>query len=185
MGCCHGSSEDDACRESLGAAASVESAPSQMVSISKESKLVSDFILNHTRGSPVNLKPIQERYSTLAPDGATFIWDLNSMTTDFGGWDGNYDGLQDKSLDREDIGMVILKAIIEHGQAVNTVTTNGRTGLQISALAGDLEYCKELIEKGADVHAKDDDGETALSLCKRWHKNPNDLSNIIKYLKTF
>jgi ankyrin repeat protein len=155
------------------------------ISNNTESKMVSEFVNNHRLGNPVNLEPMRRLYASVSEDRSSSVWDIPRMSTVFAGWDGNYDGLQDKSLDRNEIGMEILTAIIEHGSSVNIVTTNGRTALQMSVLAGNLEYCKVLVEKGADLFARDDSGETALSLAKRWNKNPKDLNEIIAYLETF
>ena len=106
------------------------------------------------------------------------------MTTDFVNWDGNcFDGLDGRADDRDDIGLVILKALIANGTDINTISTYGRTALQTAALAGDLDYCKELIEKGADLKATNEAGETTLQLVKKWNKAPKDLSHIITYLE--
>merc|ERR1719317_1725968 len=151
----------------------------------ESAKVVTQFLNDHQKGIPVDLDSLKRHYSTVEDDGST-SWDIQRMTTDFSGsWDGNYDGLKAESRDRDEIGMVILKAIIEHGSDANTRTTHGRTALQMTALSGDLEYCKELVDKGADVFAKDNDGETALSLARKWHNNPKDLTDIIAYLQTF
>merc|ERR1719285_52199 len=137
------------------------------ISLAKQSMLVCQLLLNRRDG--------------------TFIWDLERMKTDISEWDGlcGFDGLEEESTDRDEIGMIILKALIANGTCANTVTTHGRTALQITALAGDLAYCKELVEKGADVDAKNEAGETALFLVRQWHKRPKDLSHIITYLESF
>jgi len=156
------------------------------ISLAKQSMLVCQLLLNHKQGKSIHLAPIQKQYTEISKDG-TFIWDLDRMKTDFSEWDGcsGYDGLEEDSPDRDEIGLIILKALIANGTCVNTVTTHGRTALQITALAGDLEYCKELIENGADVNATNETGETALCLVKQWNNRPKDLSHIITYLESF
>jgi len=144
------------------------------------------LIDNHKKGEATDLGPVQKEYSELHRDGTTFVWDLGRMTTDLtANWAGNcFDGLDERASDRDDIGLVILKALIANGTDINTIRTYGRTALQTAALAGDLSYCKELIEKGADLHGKNQAGDTTLSLVKKWNNAPKDLSHIITYLES-
>jgi len=181
MGCLHSESDTPPKREESSDDSGAEL---PAISLNQESQqLVARFMNARRSGKPTSLEPLRRHYSTICDDG-THAWDIRRMTTDFSDWDGNYDGMKVQKMDREEIGMEILKAIIEHGSDANTRTTHGRTALQMSVLSNDLEYSKELIQRGADVFAKDEDGETALSLAKKWHKKPKNLSEIIAYLKT-
>merc|ERR1719419_814104 len=146
------------------------------------------IVSDHMEGKCSDLLPLRHAYSEKRDDGLV-LWDLERMATDMTStlstWDGvSYDGLNEKVNNRDDITMAILKALVSNGKCADTITTHGRTALQVTALAGDLEYCKELIEKGAKVTAENEDGETALTLVKKWHNQPKDLSHIIKYLET-
>merc|ERR550534_1226960 len=146
--------------------------------------LVCTFLQDYYDGKPIKIEPLKKKYSVQG-EGTNVAWDLNKMTTDYGEWDGkSFDGME-RNLGREDIAVVILKALIANGTCVNTITTHGQTALQVTVLAGDLVYCKELISMKADVHKKNDAGETALSLAQQWNNQPKDLSDIIKYLENF
>lgn len=147
------------------------------------SMLLCRFLQDYREGKPIQLEPLKKEY-TVETESSKFAWDLDRMTTDLEDWDGKgFDGLE-RDLDRDEIAMVILKALIASGSCVNTITTFGRTALQVTVLAGDLVYCKELIGMEADIHKKDEEGETALSLARKWNNQPKDLCDIIKYLES-
>jgi len=155
------------------------------VSLTNESLLLLNLVYNHQNDNPADLERIQKLYTSMSSyeDGrSTIIWDLETMTTDFS--KGGYDGLIENWQDRDEINIVILKALVASGTGVNTITTHGRTALQVAALAGDFNYCKELVAMGADVNALNDAGETALDLAKQWNNRPKDLVLIITYLES-
>jgi len=141
---------------------------------------------NLSKGEKTDLGPVKKEYSEVHRNGTTFVWDLGRMTTDLSmaNWDGCFDGLDERAQDRDEIGLIILKALIENGTDINTITTYGRTALQTAALAGDLSFCKELIEKGADLRGTDDAGNSTLSVVRKWNNQPRDLSHIITYLES-
>ncbi|KAE8752803.1 hypothetical protein FOCC_FOCC000541 [Frankliniella occidentalis] len=57
----------------------------------------------------------------------------------------------------------IARLLLSHGGDVNIQTRSGRaTALLRAAFSGKKEMCQFLIEKGADVKAVDDDGQTVL-----------------------
>jgi len=171
------------CENNFGKSDDTAEAAANMSRIS----LMCNLIGNHAKGERIDLGPVKKEYSELHRNGSTFVWDIDRMTTDLtmANWDGIcYDGLDDRASDRDEIGLVILKALIANGTDINTITTYGRTALQTAALAGDLEYCKELIKLGADIRGKDEAGVSTLSLVKQWHNQPRDLRNIITYLES-
>jgi len=57
----------------------------------------------------------------------------------------------------------------------------GRTALHIVANAGEAELARVLVQKGADIHAKDRNGHSPLESAKQF--NPPD-SEILKYLES-
>jgi len=149
------------------------------------SRTICNLLYSHHEGISVNLNPFRERYSELHEDGTTYMWDLNRMATDFEEhWDGrNFDGQSKRASNRDDIGIVILKALIANGADPKNLTSHGRTAFQIAALSGDLEFCKELVEKGVDIRKLDENGDSALTLVKTWDKEKKDLSHIISYIE--
>lgn len=56
----------------------------------------------------------------------------------------------------------IIKALIEHGADVNSVLKNRSTYLMAAVINRDLDLCKVLLDNGADVHAKNEDGYTVM-----------------------
>jgi len=157
------------------------------LSICDQSSLVCNLLFDNHEGKSVDLHPIKQKYSEIHRDGRSFIWNLDQMSSDFGdSLDGRrFDGLTQKGVNRDTIGMIILKALIAQGADPKTLTSHGRTALQIAALAGDIEYCKKLVKMGVDVSQTNEVGETALMLSNRWNNKPRDLSRIIRYLKKF
>jgi len=157
------------------------------ISMCIQSKLVCNFLYAHLQGEDVDLEPIKIKYAEIHRNGTTFVWDLDQMTTDFAdNWSGeSFDGLKEIPSNRDEIGIVILKALIAQGTDPKTLTSHGRTAFQIAALSGDLEFCKELVNMGVDVHQSNEAGETALDLVNQWNNKPEDLSQIISYLAEF
>jgi len=157
------------------------------ISMCLQSKLVLNMLTDYLQGKTVDLEPIKIKYSEIHRNGTTFIWDLEQMTTDFeDNWTGqSFDGLAEIPSNRDEIGIVILKALIAQGTDPKTLTSHGRTAFQIAALSGDLEFCKELVNMGVDVHQSNEAGETALDLVNQWNNKPEDLSQIISYLAEF
>jgi len=155
------------------------------ISICDTSRRICELLYSHHEGISVNLDPYKDRYSELHEDGTTYMWDLNRMATDFEEhWDGrNFDGQSKRASNRDDIGIVILKALIANGADPINLTSHGRTAFQIAALSGDLEFCKELVEKGVDIRKLDEHGDSALTLIKNWDKDEKDLSHIISYIE--
>jgi len=77
----------------------------------------------------------------------------------------SYDGLNKRPLERDDIGMDILKAKVHFGANPNTMSTHGnRTCLMFAVVANDFSYAKKLVELGVDINKITPLGETALSL---------------------
>ncbi len=62
--------------------------------------------------------------------------------------------------------MFMLKAIVDAGGDVNTVTPEGWTALMYAATGNSLEATRYLIDNGADINARNDNGKTALTLAK-------------------
>ncbi len=55
------------------------------------------------------------------------------------------------------------RLLVEHGAAVNAAANNGITPLLVAAIVpGNVDTVRYLLEKGADCHARDTDGENAL-----------------------
>merc|ERR1719204_2454449 len=75
----------------------------------------------------------------------------------------SYDGRDKRATDRYDIGLDILKALIECGTDPE-IQTHGRSALMFSVLAKDFSFVKRLVELGANVNRRNEMGETALSL---------------------
>lgn len=73
-----------------------------------------------------------------------------------------------------------IKLLIKYVGA-NQKDVDDRTALHIIAIAGEVELAKDLIEKGADINAKDSNGETPLESAKLFNL-PN--SDIVKYLES-
>lgn len=172
-------------KEKIGAMVMASSAQlDSTLSLVDASLLLCRFLQDFYDGKPIQMEPLKKKYS-VQREGTNFAWDLDRMTTDYGEWDGeNFDGME-RNLGRDDIAVVILKALIANGTCVNTITTHGQTALQVTVLAGDLVYCKELVDMKADVHKKNEAGETALSLARERNNQPKDLRDIIKYLESF
>merc|ERR1712061_296037 len=99
------------------------------ISICDQSRLVCNFLNDHQQGKAVDLEPIKLRYSEIHRNGTTFIWDLDRMATDFEDhWCGrSFDGLTQIPTNRDEIGIVILKALIAQGTDPRTLTSHGRT----------------------------------------------------------
>jgi len=92
----------------------------------------------------------------------------------------SYDGLNNRPVKRDDIGMHILKAQIHFGADPNEMCTHGdRTCLMCAVLANDFSYTKKLVEKGVDINKTNCFGETALGLAI-------DMQNdeIVNYLRS-
>ncbi len=65
-----------------------------------------------------------------------------------------------------------IRLLLEHGAVVNAAGgPKGRTALHYAAAAGFLKVMALLLEHGADLTLKDDDGETALDLARRLGKS--------------
>jgi len=79
-------------------------------------------------------------------------------TTDKWGWTPLY------WVVNNGVGLDFLKILIAHGAKVNSKyqSQTGETALIAEALFGRTEAVKLLLEAGADIHAKDDRGQTAL-----------------------
>jgi hypothetical protein len=147
--------------------------------------LVSNLFSNYHLGKPCSLLELSEVYTEIQSEGSN-AWNISMMTIDFQQThDGrNFDGLRAGVLSRDDIALTILKALIANGADPKTFTSQGgRTAFQVAALAGDLEFCKELVEKGVDINKVDEAGETALSLAREHTSSAKDLSGIISYLE--
>lgn len=102
-------------------------------------------------------------------------------------WAGNgigCDGLErntDKT--REDVGMLVLKAMEACGANVEGLSTHGgRTSLMFAVLSKDLEYVKQLVARRADVLKENDQGETALTLAKSLSRN--DIYDFLQNVST-
>jgi len=64
---------------------------------------------------------------------------------------------------REEEGRAAIELLIEHGADVNQVTgVGGMTPLHMSARRGTTRIAEALLDAGADIEAKDKDGETPL-----------------------
>lgn len=163
-------------------------ANTSLLSIGSHSTLVRKFVRDHKEGRRSCLNRLLSEYtaSTLdtSPSDDSVIWDLQRMTEDYVEWDDNFDGLKNRATNRNDIAMVILKGLIANGASVN-LTSHGKTALQVTVLSGDMAFCKELIKMKADVHKKNEAGETALSIAREWNNKPKNLDAIITYLASF
>ena len=62
--------------------------------------------------------------------------------------------------------MFMLKAIVDSGGDVNSVTQEGWTALMYAAVGNNPEATRYLITNGADLNARNDNGKTALSLAR-------------------
>jgi len=72
-----------------------------------------------------------------------------------------------KGKTREEIGMSKLKAMQACGINVKGFTTHGdRSALMFAVLSQDLDFVKSLVANGANVMAKNEQGETALDLAE-------------------
>jgi hypothetical protein len=61
----------------------------------------------------------------------------------------------------------VARLLVAHGADVNArEPARQRTALMMAAAAGDLELVRAMLEKGADVHARDAQGKTALDLAR-------------------
>jgi len=92
----------------------------------------------------------------------------------------SFDGLNKRADNRYEIGLDIIKAMIDCGKDPETVLTYGRSALMFSVLAKDFSYVKHLVELGVDVNKKNEMGETALSLAT---ETPGR-EEIAKYLRS-
>jgi len=92
----------------------------------------------------------------------------------------SYDGLN-KRCTRNEIGLTILKSLIDAGRDPEAIMTHGRSALMVSVICDDLDFVKVLIEKhGVDINKKNEMGETALSLAS---EKP-ELKMIAEYLRS-
>lgn len=84
----------------------------------------------------------------------------------------------------------VVKYLVEHADADITIKdTCGRTPLHEAALGPDgapddyvvynLPVVKYLVEKGSDIHAKDNEGHTALDLAKKYNDKDIDTVNYL------
>jgi ankyrin repeat protein len=67
----------------------------------------------------------------------------------------------------------ILLAVIEAGTpdaVVNARDKAGKTPLHIAAELGSVEVGKILLQRGAEHHAKDEDGDTPLDMANKYHR---------------
>jgi len=84
----------------------------------------------------------------------------------------SFDGLNERIVNRYDIGLRMLKAQIHHGSDPNVLTTHGeRSCLMFAVLAEDFCFIKKLIELGVDVNQTNPLGETALSLANELQRD--------------
>jgi len=75
----------------------------------------------------------------------------------------SFDGLNKRYLNRNEIGLDILKAQIQLGADPKKMITHGdRTCLMFAVLAEDFSFIKELVQCGVDVKQTNGVGETAL-----------------------
>jgi hypothetical protein len=64
-----------------------------------------------------------------------------------------------------------VRAMVAKGIPVDAATTDGSTGLMEAANRGHLDLVKFLLEHGANVHARDAFGDTALAMAAKGSKN--------------
>jgi len=92
----------------------------------------------------------------------------------------SFDGLNKRVVNRYDLGLEVLKAMIHHGTNPEGMSTHGsRTALMFAVLAQDLGFIKKLVELGVDLNETNCRGETALSLA-----NETGRCDIINYLRS-
>ena len=81
-----------------------------------------------------------------------------------------YESTMQTMMDTEFLEAVALDSVFDAIKIlefnINAKTPNGRTVLIGASIVGRAEVVKYLIEKGADVNLKDNDGKTALDYAK-------------------
>lgn len=85
-------------------------------------------------------------------DGVTPLLAALSMTSDYIG-SSRLAGKRYPNINHQ-----LVSLLIEKGADVNAVASNGRTPLMLASQFADSEIVKRLIDRGANVEAKDNDG---------------------------
>ncbi|KAM7239035.1 hypothetical protein CapIbe_010555 [Capra ibex] len=71
--------------------------------------------------------------------------------------------------DNKTMALPCIHYLIKQGAALNTQTCNGSTPLHLAAREGLLSCVKVLVQKGANVHARDATGCKPIDYCKIWN----------------
>jgi len=91
----------------------------------------------------------------------------------------SFDGMNERTTNRYEIGLSMLKAQIHLGADPKTLSTHGgRSCLMFAVLAEDFNFIKQLVELGVDLNQTSSLGETALSLAKELQRD-----DITSYLR--
>jgi len=91
----------------------------------------------------------------------------------------SFDGLNKRCLNRNEIGLDILKAQIQLGADPKKMLTHGdRTCLMCAVLAEDFSFIKELVQYGVDVKQTNCAGETALRFAMELGRE--DIANFLR-----
>jgi len=91
----------------------------------------------------------------------------------------SFDGLNKRCLNRNEIGLDILKAQLQLGADPKKMHTHGdRTCLMFAVLAEDFSFIKELVQNGVDVNQTNSDGETALGFAIELGRE--DIANFLR-----
>jgi len=102
-----------------------------------------------------------KRYGVFTDSGSCsrdFSESTSDSTTDF-----CFDVSSKRATNRYEIGLEMLKAMINEGADPKELVTHGdRTCLMFSVLAGDFDFVKKLVELGVSVTKTNSQGETAL-----------------------
>jgi len=131
----------------------------------REKSLSEEYVQNYLTSNVTHMKPPSRdrkaSTSTLTSLNHTLHSDSCISTANL----ISYDGLNNRPVKRNDIGMHILKAQIHFGADPNEMCTHGdRTCLMFAVLANDFSFTKKLVEEGVDINKTNCFGETALGL---------------------